>query len=170
MSSPASPEPGAPITRPLARLVRAGLLCGLVDGSWAVVLTLLYGRSVQRMFQGIASTLFGPEMLERGLAGAAVGLGMHFGVAFGWSAVFLGLSAGLPVLRRLLRTRLGLALVAAVYGPAIWVVMSGAVIPTLTGRPLSLTRGWWIQLAGHAVFVGLPIVWGIGRGQGASRD
>jgi hypothetical protein len=30
---------------------------GLVDGTWAVVLTLIYQRSVVGMFQGIAATI-----------------------------------------------------------------------------------------------------------------
>jgi hypothetical protein len=157
---PTEPRPGTA----LPRLVRAWLLCGVVDGAWAIVLTLAYQRSVLRMLQGIASTVFGEGMLERGLPGALLGLVMHFGVAFTWSAVFLGLATGVPALRRALGSPLGVAGVSALYGPAIWVVMSGAVIPALTGRALTLTRGWWIQLAGHAVFVGLPIVWSIGCG------
>jgi hypothetical protein len=53
---------------------------------------------------------------------------------------------------------------AVVYGPLIWIVMSAVVIPLLTGRPLATITGrWWIQLAGHVVFVGVPIVWSIWR-------
>lgn len=57
----------------------------------------------------------------------------------------------------------------AVYGPAIWVVMSLVVIPFLTGRPPTVTYRWWIQLAGHAAFVGLPIVATIARGEAGGR-
>jgi hypothetical protein len=57
-----------------------------------------------------------------------------------------------------LATWKGVLAVAAVYGPVIWIVMSAAVIPLLTGRPLDVTFRWWIQLAGHVTFVGLPIV------------
>jgi hypothetical protein len=62
-----------------------------------------------------------------------------------------------------LATWRGALAVAAVYGPLIWIVMSALVIPLQTGRPLTLTYRWWIQLAGHVVFVGLPIVASIGR-------
>lgn len=153
----------------LVRLVQAGLVCGVVDGLWAVVLTFVYGGTLLRLFQGIASTVFGSEVLEGGVPAALVGLAMHFGVAFAWSAVFLALVAALPWLRRTLASWPGVLAVAAVYGPAIWVVMSLLVIPFLTGRPPTVTYRWWIQLAGHAAFVGLPIVATIARGEAGGR-
>jgi uncharacterized membrane protein YagU involved in acid resistance len=54
-------------------------------------------------------------------------------------------------------------LVAAVYGPLIWLVMSFVVIPSMTGRPTAVTSRWWTQFVGHAIFVGLPIVVMIAR-------
>src|SRR4051812_34521083 len=80
-SCPARPVP--------SRLVRTGLLTGVIDGSWAIVLTLIYGRSLARLWQGIAATLFGERMFDGGAATVALGVAMHFGVAFAWSAVFL---------------------------------------------------------------------------------
>jgi hypothetical protein len=41
--------------------------------------------------------------------------------------------------------------------------MSAAVIPLLTHQAVAITPRWWIQLVGHIAFVGLPIVWAIGR-------
>ena len=35
--------------------------------------------------------------------------------------------------------------------------MSLVVIPLLVHRPPSITFRWWVQLIGHAPFVGLPI-------------
>lgn len=167
-ATPPTPAGRSPArSGPLARLARAGLLCGAVDGAWAVALTLAYGRTVPRMLQGIAATVFGAGVFEAGVPGALLGLAMHLGVAFAWSSVFLTLVAAASPLRRALLARFGIPLVAAVYGPAVWIAMSGAVIPSLTGRPLVVTRGWWIQLIGHAVFVGLPIVWSIARDERA---
>ena len=55
--------------------------------------------------------------------------------------------------------RAGLAIgVALVYGPFIWVAMSLAVIPALSHRDVPVNTRWWIQLAGHFLFVGLPMV------------
>jgi len=56
--------------------------------------------------------------------------------------------------------RAGLFGVVAVYGPAIWLVMSLLVIPALVERPPNLTVRWWVQLLGHFPFVGIPFVAG----------
>jgi hypothetical protein len=135
----------------------------VIDGSWAIALTFFYGRSQARLWQGIAATLFGDGMLEGGAAAVALGIAMHVGVAFGWSAVFLLLATRSASVRRVLDSRYGPLKIAVVYGPLVWIAMSALVIPLLTGRPLMITSRWWIQLLGHVVFVGLPIAWGVGR-------
>jgi hypothetical protein len=67
-------------------------------------------------------------------------------------------------MRRVLSAPHGIVKVAAVYGPAIWLVMSLVVIPLLVHRPPTITLRWWVQLIGHFPFVGLPIVWSIAKG------
>lgn len=153
------------IRDPLSRLVRAGLLTGITDGLFAVVLSVgFYGSTVTRLFQGVASTLLGREALDGGTRTALVGVLMHFGVAFGWSAVFLLLVLRSSWIRRVLMSRYGAVKVALVYGPFIWLVMSLAVIPLLLQRPPTINIRWWIQLIGHIPFVGLPIAASIGSG------
>jgi hypothetical protein len=148
----------------LSRLLRAGLLTGITDGLFASVLSVaFYGSTVTRLFQGVASTLLGKEAIDGGTTPALIGVLMHFGVAFGWSAVFLLLSRS-PWIRRVLSSRYGVVKVAAWYGPLIWLVMSLAVIPLLLRRPPTINFRWWVQLIGHFPFVGLPIVASIGRG------
>ena len=147
-----------------SRLARAGMLTGVVDGVWAIVLTLLYGRTVTRLFQGIAATAFGDGMYKGGLPTTLLGVVMHFGVAFAWSAIFLLLVTRSQWLRGVLDSRYGVVKIAAVYGPVIWIVMSVVVIPLLVHRPVTITYRWWIQLAGHIAFVGMPMIWSIGRG------
>jgi hypothetical protein len=66
--------------------------------------------------------------------------------------------SGVVTVRRVLDTAGGPLKVAAIYGPCIWMVMSLVVIPLLVRRPRNITTRWWIQLAGHILFVGLPIV------------
>ena len=166
---PDTTESRTPAVSRAAQLMRAGILCGVIDGLWAVVLTLVYGRTVLGLFQGIASTVFGPRMFEAGVPSALLGPAMHFAVAFTWSAVFLAQVARSPWLRRLLAKRKGVLAVAAVFGPVIWLVMSAGVIPLLTGRPVSITLRWWVQLVGHVVFVGLPIVGSIARDEGRRK-
>lgn len=103
----------------LSRLVRAGLLTGVVDGLFACVLSLIYSSSVTRVWQGVASTLRGPSAMEGGMRTTAIGVLMHFGVAFAWSAVFLALYAASGHIRRLVRSRGGVLVAAAMYGPVI---------------------------------------------------
>ncbi|HET9276075.1 MAG TPA: hypothetical protein VFN96_08395 [Gemmatimonadales bacterium] len=163
MTADAAADP-RPFAGALGRLMRAGLLTGLVDGLFSSVLAAgFYGSSVARLFQGVASTLLGPEALDGGMHAALIGVLMHFGVAFGWSAVFLLIAEGSARLRRVLAAPHGVTKVAAVYGPLVWLVMSLAVIPLLTSRPTAFTIRWWIQLVGHFPFVGLPIVAMIAR-------
>ena len=146
------------------RLVRAGLVTGVVDGLFSSVLSVaFYDSTVTRLFQRVASTLLGEEALDGGISTALVGVLMHFGVAFGWSAVFLYLVLRSPWIRRVLASRYGVVKVAAVYGPFIWLVMSLVVIPLLLQRPPTINPRWWGQLIGHFPFVGVPIVASIGK-------
>ena len=147
------------------RLVRAGLLTGVTDGLFSSVLSaFFYGSTVTRLFQGVASVLLGSAAFNGGARTALIGVLMHVGVAFGWSAVFLFLAMRSTWIRGLLTSRHGVVKVAALYGPFIWVVMSLAVIPLLVHRPTTIGFRWWIQLIGHGPFVGWPIVASIGGG------
>jgi hypothetical protein len=143
------------------RLLRAGLLTAIVDGLFSSVLTVLYGRTIVRLFQGIAATAFGAGMFEGGLPTALLGLAMHVSVAFTWSAVCLLLVTRLPFISRVLGTPWGVLKVAAIYGPAIWLFMSLVVIPLGTKQPPSITYRWWIQFFGHIPFVATPMVWSL---------
>jgi len=148
-----------------SRLARAGLLTGLVDGLFSSVLSVVfYHSTVTRLFQGVASTMLGASAFDGGTSTAALGLLMHFGVAFGWSAVFLMVAMRSRWVRQLIASPYGVAKTAALYGPLIWMVMSLVVIPSLVHRPPTINSRWWIQLIGHMPFVGLPIVASIGRG------
>jgi hypothetical protein len=149
----------------LSRLLRAGLLTGLSDGTFSSVLSVgVYGSTVTRLWQSVASVLLGIESFNGGTRTALIGLLMHFGVAFGWSTVFLFLVSRVGSIRRLAASPHGVTKTAALYGPFIWLVMSLAVIPLLTHRPPAITRGWWIQLLGHIPFVAIPMVASIGTG------
>jgi hypothetical protein len=148
----------------LVQLARAGILTGLSDGLFASVLSVLvFHSTVTRVWLGVASTLLGRSALEGGTGTVLIGLLMHFGVAFGWSLVFLTLVLQWPWIRRVLASRYGVIKVAAMYGPFIWLVMSLVVIPLLVHRPPVISSRWWIQFVGHFPFVGIPIVASLGR-------
>ena len=150
---------------PLSRLARAGVATAIVDGLFSSILSVVfYHSTVTRLFQGVASVLLGPDALTGGTRTAAIGLLMHVGVAFSWSAVFFLLATRSAWIRRVLASPLGPIKVAAIYGPLVWMVMSLAVIPLLAHRPPAINIRWWVQLIGHAPFVGLPIAASIAPG------
>ena len=142
----------------------AGLATGVSDGLFACVLTLFYGSTVTRLWQGVAATVLGKQAFEGGTRTALIGVAMHFGVAFGWSAVLFVLVTLSSWIRRVISSPNGALKLAAVYGPAIWIVMSLVVIPLLLHRPPTFTVRWWIQGIGHIPFVGFPMAAVIRRG------
>ena len=63
---------------------RAGVLTGVVDGLFSSVLSVaFYHSTLTLLFQGVARVPLGPDALAGGTRTAAIGLLMHFGVAFG---------------------------------------------------------------------------------------
>jgi hypothetical protein len=156
--------------RTFSRLAIAGVVTAVVDGLFSSVLSVaFYHSTVTRLFQGVASVLVGPAALDGGTRTAAIGVLMHVGVAFGWSAVFLLLVTRSARIRRVLASPQGPIKVASLYGPFVWIVMSLAVIPLFAHRPPTINIRWWVQLVGHAPFVGLPIVASIAPGS-SRRD
>src|SRR5262245_29180460 len=155
----------------LFRFVSAGLLTGITDFLFACVLSIgFYHSTFSRLWQGVASVPLGPDALNGGARTTAIGVLIHFGVAFGWSAVFLFLVMRLSWVRAILASRFGVAKIAAIYGPLIWMVMSLVVIPILLHRAPSITSRWWIQGIGHFPFVGLPIVACCSRAISRAKD
>ena len=155
----------------LSRLVSAGLTTAIVDGLFSSILSVAaYGSTVSRLFQGVAATLVGSSAFAGGARTTALGLLMHCGVAFGWSAIFVFVIMRSARIRSVLASRHGVLKVALVYGPDIWLIMSLLVIPLLLHRPPTISIRWWVQLLGHVPFVGLPIVALGSRGTDRSRS
>src|SRR5262245_15221265 len=141
------------------RLVRTGLLTGIIDGLFSSILNVAaYNSTVARLFQGVAAVLVGTEALNGGAKTTALGIFMHFCVAFAWSGVFLFLVLRWSWIRSVLASRFGILKILSLYGPFIWMFMSLVVISTLMHRLTPITYRWWIQFFGHIPFVGLPIV------------
>ena len=129
-----------------------------------MLVSVFYGSTVTRLFQGVASTLLGPSALNGGARTALIGLAMHFGVALAWSTVFLLLFTSFAWIRDVVASPGGVIKVAAIYGPAIWMFMSFVVVRTLANRPPTINVRWWIQFFGHIPFVAVPIVASIAHG------
>lgn len=165
MTSRASNQP---LRAPIGRAV---LVTWLVTAAWDFVCAsalsvFAYGGTFARLWQGVASTVLGQKALTMGTRGIAAGLGLHLLVALAWSAAFVVALAASGKLRQLVARPWTALLVAIVYGPVIWLVMSLAIIPMATGRPPAFGFRWWVQVFAHIPFVTLPLVFTARRALG----
>jgi hypothetical protein len=148
---------------PVLRVFQSAALVFLLDGFFATAFgAVVRGNSMQRVFQGVASVVIGPSALTGGTPTFALGLAMHFVVALTWSFLFLVAVRHSPRLRAVLDSPLGALKVAVFFGPLVWLVMSLAVIPLLVHRMPVINGPYLVMLAGHIIFVGLPIALAIG--------
>jgi len=133
-------------------LLWAGLACGCLDITAALVVYGFFGLKPMRLLQGIASGLLGQKAFSGGLATALLGLLCHFVVAFGAAAVYLAASRGLGFLTE------QAVISGALYGVAVYFFMQHIVLPLSAAakRPFSLQM-MLIGLIIHIFCVGLPI-------------
>jgi hypothetical protein len=152
---------------PVATVVKAGLLAGVLDISATTLLevVVLHDTTAVRLLQFVASGLLGPAALKGGLATAAVGLLVHFTIALTWATVF-GLATTFVAPLGRVRTRRGIIAVGVAFGALVWVVMDFVVLPLAGKDPASPSgAGFWHQLGIHMVCVGLPIAAIVLRGR-----
>ena len=132
-------------------LLLGGLTVGVLDGLDAVVFFGLRGVTPTRVMQSIASGLLGKQAFQGGIATAALGVLLHFGIALAVVAVYYLASRKLPDL-----SRHPVAL-GPVYGLLVYGVMNFLVIPlsaAVTGpRTLPVVINGVLI---HALGVGLP--------------
>ena len=133
-------------------LLCAGLACGCLDITAALVVYGFFGLKPMRLLQGIASGLLGQKAFSGGLATALLGLLCHFVVAFGAAAVYLAASRGLGFLTE------QAVISGALYGVAVYFFMQHIVLPLSAAakRPFSLQM-MLIGVVIHIFCVGLPI-------------
>ena len=130
----------------------AGLACGVLDITAALVVYGYLGAKPVPLLQGIASGLLGPKAFDGGLATALLGLLCHFVIAYGAATVYF-------VASRSIRILTNYAIVSgALYGVAVYFFMNGIVLPLSAAakRPFSL-KLLIIGLVIHIICVGLPI-------------
>jgi uncharacterized membrane protein YagU involved in acid resistance len=101
----------------------AGLLTGTLDILAAIIQTYLHGGNPVKMFQYIASGVFGEKSFAGGLTYAFYGLAFHYAIAFAWTIFFFLIY---PKMKFLRRNRL---LAGMGYGAFIWIIMNLAVLP-----------------------------------------
>lgn len=139
-------------------LVGAGLACGVLDITAALVVYGFFGLKPMRLLQGIASGLLGPQAFSGGFATALLGLVCHFLIAFGAAAVYLMASRAVEFL-------IGHPVVSGVlYGVAVYFFMNRIVLPLSAAakRPFSL-KMMIVGVVIHIFCVGLPISFSVRR-------
>ena len=131
-----------------------GLVAGVLDITDAFVVYALRGVSPVKILQSIASGLLGPSAYSGGGPTAALGLFLHFVIAFGAATTYSLASLKIPALLRH-PVRYGLA-----FGVGVYVFMNYVVLPLSAFRkgsgPFSLPLFVNGVLA-VVLLVGLPI-------------
>src|SRR6202007_3425977 len=81
-----------PMSRTSRAIVQAGLTCGILDITAALVVYGAFGLRPVRLLQGIAAGLLGRRAFEGGLATALLGLLCHAFIAFSAGAIYVAMS------------------------------------------------------------------------------
>jgi len=151
--NPSSPVSAERPLRLLPAIFWGGLIAGSLDISDALVITcLIRGRSALRLFQYIAQGLIGPSAFDGGMGTAALGLGLHYFIAYGAAVFFVLVSCKVPALFR--RPFLW----GPVYGVGFYFFMNYVVLPLSQTPPFKVAGPIFINgLAIHALGIGLPI-------------
>jgi uncharacterized membrane protein YagU involved in acid resistance len=140
------------MTHTLQAIVLATLICGILDAAAASTQAMTLGISPRRVWQGVASGLLGSRALQAGRSTAALGLVLHFFIAFIISTIYVLAAERLPFLLQ------HALLAGALYGIAVYLVMNYIVLPLSrrAKRPFNLKFAA-TQLVIHIVIVGWSI-------------
>jgi hypothetical protein len=144
-------------------VVVGGAIVGVLDIIAAFAVRAAFaGVRPAVVLQGIASGLLGPAAFRGGDATAALGMVLHFVIAFAVAAVYYVASRGWPVLVQ------RPIVCGMIYGVLVHVVMNQVVLPmsrvTVRPPPWSFVA---TMIVIHMVCVGLPVALTVAR---ADRD
>lgn len=141
-------------------ILLTGLIAGVLDGAGAVIVYLIRGgRTPERIFNFIASGVFGSAAMTGGTPMVFAGIGFHMIIAMGWTVLFFLAARQFEALRRHW-------IAAAVgYGILVWILMNKVVLP-LSRVQMAATTTWNSIIVGALVLVvciGFPISLGARR-------
>ncbi len=142
----------------------AGFVVGALDITSALLMARLRGSTATRLLQFVASGLLGQRAFDGGATTAALGLALHFLIAFGVVTIFY-LAAGQLSIVRARPIASGLA-----YGLIVFAVMNLVVLPLSAAKPRHALVPDLIQIAIHMFVIGLPTSLLIRRFSGASAS
>jgi uncharacterized membrane protein YagU involved in acid resistance len=130
-----------------------GAIAGALDITYAIVFSAFRGVPPLRILQSVASGLLGPAAFDGGVPVAALGLFLHFLIAFTIAAIFYFASRRLPFLTR------RPVVSGVLYGVVVYAVMNLVVLP-LSATPPRKSFPLIVIVTGllvHMFFIGLPI-------------
>lgn len=138
---------------PYRAILWGGLIAGCMDITAACISTgLQSGRSPQFVLQSVASGILGTDSYSGGLRSSALGLAIHFFIAYTWCTVYFLASRVFTILTRLA------VICGLLYGIVVWLFMNGIVLPLTFHRsffhPL---RSVIIGVSVLMLCIGLPI-------------
>ncbi|HJR05953.1 MAG TPA: hypothetical protein VJ842_01555 [Pyrinomonadaceae bacterium] len=138
--------------RAFQTIIYGGLIVGVLDFFDATIFSGVRGVSPVRVWQFVASGLLGRASFDGGMKTAALGVLLHFLIAFVLAAVYYVASLYLPMLLR------RAVLWGLIYGVTVYFVMRYVVTPLSAAPPLSFSVASFLNgIIGHALLVGLPI-------------
>jgi len=139
---------------PLRTILFAGLTAGFLDGAAAVINYLITsnGKNHVRIFNFIASGVFGKKAFAGVWIMAAWGLLFHFIIACLFAAFFYFLYTRIKFLSK------NIIISGILYGIIVWLVMNLAVVPLSNAPPLPFVLSKAIiAILILILFVGMPI-------------
>jgi len=149
-----STEAVQPARSPALTVLTAGLLGGAGDITYAILFYRWWkDASAERIFQSVASGVYGPASFQGGVQTAAAGAALHFFIATVAAGVFYAAATRLRMLAR------QPYLFGPLFGVAMWLAMNFVVVPLSAARtptfddPVVVVTG----ILAHAFLFGLPI-------------
>jgi hypothetical protein len=142
-------------------ILRGGILAGVFDILFAFVYYgLRNALTPVDILHSVASGLVGRDAARGGgLATAALGMALHFVIAFGAAAVYYAASRQLGFLVR------RAVVCGLLYGVAVYVVMNFVVVPLSAAPPRGVPplAAMIVPVIGHMLLIGLPIALAVRR-------
>src|ERR1041384_6846369 len=149
--------------RTVRTIALTALIVGAMDITAAITQAISRGATATRLLQFVASGLIGQKAFTGGAATAALGLGLHFVIAFSLVTVFYVASRSIVLLRRY-------AVVSGiVYGLIVFGVMNLIVLPLSAAKPRHSLTGDLIQMGIHMFIIGLATSLLVRRLSGENR-
>ena len=134
-------------------ILQTGLLVGTLDATAAVIQFIIPTvRNPVRIFEYIASGVFGMKAFSGGAAMPVMGLVFHYFIAAAWTSLFFTVYPRIPWLAK------NKVVSGLLYGVFIWLMMNLVILPltNVPHFPISFT-GAAIGMLILMLVVGLPI-------------